>query len=73
MRKQRKSKLLDGIRNGIQTKKLTQPFSVDDVNQACNNLLVKSTAFLGKHAVGNPGGYTEFFIRNSKGKYSLKP
>jgi len=34
--------------------------------------LEKSPTFLPKHRVGNPGGYSEFFIRKARGKYSLK-
>jgi len=71
MRKQRKSKLFEGIVEGIKSKGLKEPFSVDDVNIYCNDLLKKSPAFLGKHSVGNPGKYSEFFVRISKGKYCL--
>ena len=48
-----------------------QPFSVNDVNNRCSNLLLNSPSFLSKHAKGNPGGYTEYFVRMSKGKYKL--
>ena len=72
MRKQRKSKLVEGIKAGIISGKLVEPFSVNDVNQACLNLLEKSPAFLSKHCAKNPGKYTEFFIRESVGKYFLK-
>lgn len=71
MEPNRKSKLYDGIRDAVSAKKLNEPFSVDDVNRNCNNLLSKSAAFLGKHSKGNPGKYSELFIRVSKGKYKL--
>lgn len=55
----------------VSTKKMVQPFSVKDVNNQCSNLLSNSPYFLSKHAKGNPGGYTEYFVRVSKGKYKL--
>lgn len=70
MRKQKKSKLLDGIKEGL-LKGMNEHFSVADVNLFCNNLLGKSAAFLPKHCKGNPGNYSVFFERKEKGRYSL--
>lgn len=64
-------KLHNAITKAVSTKKLMQPFSVNDVNNRCSNLLLNSPSFLSKHAEGNPGGYTEYFVRMSKGKYKL--
>ena len=66
------SRLYNTISQAVSDNILTQPFDVADVNRACNNLLLHSPAFLSKHAVGNPGGYTEYFIRVSPGKYKLR-
>lgn len=52
------SRLYNTIRQAVSDNILAQPFDVADVNRACNNLLLRSPAFLSKHAVGNPGGYT---------------
>lgn len=72
MRKQRYSKLFKGIREDITSGLLKQPFSLQDVNLSCNNLLTKSPAFLGKHYLGNSGNYNVFFKRITKGKCALK-
>lgn len=57
------SKLFQSITRCIESRKLNQSFRVQDVNRCCNNLLSKSPSFLSKHRVGNPGGYTEYFVR----------
>ena len=67
----RQSKIVVAINVAVTNGKLKQPFSVSDVNTACKNLLAKSPSFLSKHRKGNPGGYTEYFIQDKNGKYSL--
>lgn len=63
----KRSKLFDRILDGVNKKKIKEPFNVDDVS----NIIKTSDSFLSKHAVGNPGGYKEYFIRKSKGKYFI--
>lgn len=38
----------------------TEPFTVNDINKFCNNLLENSPSFLSKHCDGNPLNYTVF-------------
>ena len=65
------SKIANAINAAVTNGKLRQPFSVADVNSACENLLVKSSSFLSKHRKGNPGAYTVYFVQEKNGKYSL--
>jgi len=67
----RKSTIAISIRYAIANKRLPQPFSVADVNRNCNGLLEKSPAFLSKHAKGNPGNHTPYFVRVARGKYKI--
>lgn len=67
----KQSKLFISINLAVTERKLKQPFSVNDINNACNNLLAKSPSFLSKHRKGNPGGYKVYFVQNSDGKYSI--
>ena len=60
------------IKKAVSVRKLKEPFSVSNVNLICAVLLDRSPSFLSKHAENNPGGYTEYFIRISRGKYKLK-
>lgn len=46
-------------------------FSVKDINKFCNDLLLKSPSFISKHCIDNPGGYSEYFVRVSKGIYVI--
>ncbi|RKS92676.1 hypothetical protein BC952_2590 [Flavobacterium limicola] len=59
------------IVNTITSSNIKPIFNVKDVNESCNNLLVKSKSFLSKHRLGNPGKETVYFIRDSRGNYSL--
>lgn len=59
------------ISEAVASKRLSQPFSVADVNTYCHGLLDKSPAFLSKHAKGNPGNHKAYFIRVARGKYKL--
>ena len=36
-------------------------------------ILAHSPSFLSKHRVGNPGGYTPYFIRVARGRYIINP
>lgn len=61
------------IREAVKSIKLKEPFTAEDVHKACPSIpLSTCRTFLPKHRVGNPGGYTELFIRVSKGLYKLK-
>ena len=62
------SKIFIKIKN---CKNLKKSFRVNDVNRFCNNVLMLSPSFLSKHRVGNPKGYTEYFIRISRGVYQI--
>jgi hypothetical protein len=67
----RKSNIAITISEAAENKRLTQPFSVADVNRNCNGVLEKSPAFLSKHTKGNPGNYTPYFVRVARGKYKI--
>jgi hypothetical protein len=52
-----------------QSGKLHAVFSPADVNAALG--IHWAGTFLPKHRVGNPGGFTELFVRVEKGRYQL--
>ena len=52
-------RIRDAVRNG----NLEEPFSPKGVNDVLG--IDYAGAFLPKHRVGNPGGYTELFVRVS--------
>lgn len=58
------------IREAIRNGRLREPFRPADVNTAIE--IPYAGVFLPKHRVGNPGGFTELFIRVSRGLYRLK-
>jgi hypothetical protein len=58
------------IRQAIEDGKLVQPFRPSDVNRALG--IDYAGVFLPKHRVGNPGGYTEHFVRIERGLYRPK-
>ncbi len=61
------------IRGAIQEGRLKQPFTAADVRQACPGWNPATYgSFLPKHRVGNPGGYTPYFVRESAGRYRLR-
>jgi hypothetical protein len=66
------SKIVNSINQAVIAGILAQPFTVKDVNQKCVNILKKSSSFLSKHAKNNPGGYSVYFIKVSKGRYKMK-
>ncbi len=60
------------IRAARRSGRLARTFKADDVRRACPGWADKTyAAFLPKHRVGNPGGYTAYFVKNSDGSYSL--
>lgn len=60
-------KICDAVKAGI----LIEPFDVKAVNNKVNNILKNSPAFLSKHRIGNPGGYSERFKRVKPGFYQV--
>jgi hypothetical protein len=60
------------IKKAVLVRKLKEPFSVSNVNLICPGLIESSPSFLSKHAENNPGGYSAYFVRISRGKYKLK-
>jgi len=67
----KKSSIALNIQKAVASKTFPQRFSVGDVNRNCNDLLIKSLAFLSKHAKGNPRNYKPYYIRVARGKYKL--
>lgn len=66
------SKFMDDIRRASKTGRLPVRFRADDVRTACPGWADSTYGvFLPKHRVGNPGGYTEYFVQNIDGSYSL--
>ena len=58
------------IREAVRTGRLGREFAAAEVN-----VILKihwAGTFLPKHRVGNPGGYTELFVRVRPGVYRLK-
>jgi hypothetical protein len=56
----------------VRAKRLGEPFSADAVKCACPGWAKRTNhVFLAKHAVGNPGGNTELFVRMAPGRYRL--
>ena len=68
----KKSKLFEIILKSYLNKQLKEPFSVKEINIVCDNILNKSPSFVSKHCEGNPGGYSEYFKRVSRGTYIIK-
>ncbi len=59
------------IVKSVKSKKLIEPFTVQDFKRACPGLGAGTyQAFLYKHRRGNPGGNSELFERVSEGKFS---
>ncbi len=64
--------VLIAIQNAIKNKKLKKKFNNPDIIKACPGFAHSTYAsYLPKHRKGNPGGYIEYFKRNSDGTYSL--
>jgi hypothetical protein len=58
------------IRELVGNGRLQKTFTPADVNKALS--IHWGGTFLPKHRVGNPGGYTELFVRTARGQYRLK-
>lgn len=67
----KQSKLFSSIHLAVTEGNLKEPFSVNDINITCNNLLAKSRSFLSKHRKGNPGGYKVYFVQDNNGKHYI--
>ena len=59
----REGETIRRIRDAVSRGLLEEPFSPQDVNHALG--IHWGGTFLPKHRVGNPGGYTELFVRVS--------
>jgi DNA-directed RNA polymerase subunit M/transcription elongation factor TFIIS len=58
------------IREAVESGTLVQPFRPADVNRALG--IDYAGVFLPKHRVGNPGKFTQHFVRIERGLYRLK-
>ncbi len=66
------SRFVEDIRHAVARGQLPQRFRPDDVRRACPGWADHTYGvFLPKHRRGNPGGYTEYFVQNPDGTYSL--
>ena len=67
------SRFMNDIRRAVSEGRLEEPFSGSDVERACPGWGKRTySVFLPKHRVGNPGGYTAYFIRVDAGLYRLR-
>lgn len=58
------------IVNAVKNGQLRESFSQKDFSRACPGLPEGTyNAFLHKHALGNPGNYSELLIRVSPGRF----
>lgn len=57
----REGRTIGRIREAVRQGQLVEPFAPQDVNAALG--IHWAGTFLPKHRVGNPGGYTELFVR----------
>ena len=60
----REGETIRRIRDAVSRGRLEEPFSPRDVNDALD--IHWAGTFLPKHRTGNPGGYTELFVRVSR-------
>lgn len=58
------------IRQALKSGRLGSRFTPSDVNRSLS--IHWAGTFLPKHRVGNPGKYTEMFVREDRGVYRLK-
>lgn len=63
--------LIRYIREAVRTGKLREPFGRRDL-MAIGVRESTAGVFTAKHAVGNPGGNSELFVRVAPGLYRLK-
>ena len=62
------SQLFNKILARVRTNRVAQPFKPSNFS-----FLSNSPSFLSKHCIGNPGEYTPYFIRVSRGNYRINP
>lgn len=63
-------KVYGAIVKAVRSGRLKEPFSKKDFENSCPGLGHGTyNAFLDKHAVDNPGGNTELFVRKSPGMF----
>lgn len=68
----KKSRIIEDIKKAIQTGQLKEPFRAADIKASCPRWEDNTySTFLPKHRKGNPGNYTEYFLRHPDGSYSL--
>jgi hypothetical protein len=66
------SRFVDDIRRARRAGALPEHFRPVDVRRACPGWAAHTYgAFLPKHRLGNPGGYTAYFEQHADGSYSL--
>jgi hypothetical protein len=63
-------KTIGRIREAVRSGRLNQPFRAADVNRILG--IDWARTFLPKHAVDNPGGFTELFVRIGRGLYAAE-
>ena len=57
------------VRDAVRSRRLKNRFTPSDVNRVLG--IHWAGTFLPKHRVGNPGGFSELFVRVSRGLYEL--
>jgi len=68
------TRFVEDIIQAVRSGRLSERFRASDVRKACPGWADNTySVFLPKHRVGNPGGYTEYFVRHPDGSYSLLP
>lgn len=66
------SRFLEDIRRARRSGLLPHRFRAKDVRVAGPGWAERTySVFLPKHRVGNPGGYTMYFVQHDDGSYSL--
>lgn len=66
------SRFVEEIRRARKRGQLSRRFLPADVRRACPGWADSTYGvFLPKHRIGNPGGYTPYFVRHNDGSYSL--
>ena len=66
------SRFVENIQRARRQGRLPYRFRAEDLKAACPGWADRTyKVFLSKHRVGNPGGYTPYFKRRSRGLYSL--
>ena len=67
-----KKTLLSCVREAVEKGVLKEPFTAENVKEACPGFADKTyKSFLVHHRKGNPINLPEYFERNAEGKFSL--